>query len=67
MSSVYGLILKDRSIVHFCEWRVGQKLVIFCGRHNCMIADVKKITFLALVSVLHGKRDPHFLLYVLSK
>ena len=40
------LILSNRSIVHFCEWGEGgggvKKLVIFCGRHNCMIPNVKK-------------------------
>ena len=45
----------------------SKKLVIFCGRHNCMIPDVKKVIFLALVSVLHGKSHPHFLVYVRSK
>ena len=47
------------SIVHFSEWGFGckgdwgvKKLVIFCGRHNCMIPNVKKVMFLALVPVL---------------
>ena len=39
----------------------------FCGRHNCMISNVKKVTFLALVPVLQRKSHRHFLVYVLSK
>ena len=49
------LFLNNKSIVQFCEWGMGmgvKKLVIFCGRHNCMIPSVKKVMFLALVPVL---------------
>ena len=49
------LFLNNISIVHFCEWALGtwvKKLVIFCGHHNCMIRNVKKVMFLALVPVL---------------
>ena len=44
----------NRSIVHFCEWGVG--------RHNCMIPDVKKVTFFSF-----GARVTHYLVYVSSK
>ena len=50
------LFLNNGSIVHFFSWGVGagraQKLVIFCGCHNGMIPNVKKVMFLALVPVL---------------
>ena len=67
MSRVYGLILKNRPLFIFANGGWVKKLVIFCGHHNCMIPDVKKVTFLALVSVLRGKSHPHFLVYVRSK
>ena len=46
------LFLNNRSIVHFCEWRW-----VVCGHYNCMIPNIKtyldkKVTFLALMSVL---------------
>ena len=37
--------LNNISIVHFCEWSMGawvKKLVILCGRHNCMILKLRK-------------------------
>ena len=55
------LFSNNRSIVHFCKWGLAagwdnggrvKKLVIFCGRHNCMIPNVTKVMFLALVPVL---------------
>ena len=50
------LFLNNISIANFCEWGGGsmgvKKFVIFCGRHNCMIPNVKKVMFLALVPVL---------------
>ena len=51
------LFLNNRSIVHF--WRRGALggWGIVCGRHNCMIPNIKtyfdkKVTFLALALVL---------------
>ena len=44
-----------------------QKLLVFCGRHNRMISNVKKVMFLALVPVLPWNSHPHFLVYVHSK
>ena len=61
------LILNSRSIVNFCEWGWVKKLVIFCGRRNCMTPNVNKATFLALVPELQRKSHPHFLVYVRSK
>ena len=61
------LILNNRSIAYFCEWGWIKKLVIFCGHHNYMIPNVKKVMFLALVPVLQWNNDLHFLIYILSK
>ena len=36
-----------------------KKLVIFCGRHTCMIPNVKKVMFLSLVPVLQWNSHPH--------
>ena len=44
-----------------------QKLLTFCGRYNCMIPNIKKIMFLALVPVLQWDSHAHFLVYVRSK
>ena len=40
------------------DW-VSKKLFIFCGRHNCMIPNVKKVLFLALALVLKRNHHPH--------
>ena len=64
------LFLNNISIVLFCKLGVGagvKKLVIFCGRHNCMIPNVKKVMLLALVPVLQWNSHPHFLVSVLSE
>ena len=45
------LFLNNIFILHFCKWGWGWG-VIFCERHNCMIPNVKKVMFLALVPVL---------------
>ena len=50
------LFLNNRSIVHFCGWRVYGFFVV-CECLNFMIFNIKtyfaqKVTFLALVSVL---------------
>ena len=40
------LLLNNIPIVHFYEWWVDigfKNLVTFCGRHNCMIPNVKKV------------------------
>ena len=55
------LILTSRSIVHFCKCGVGQKIVLFCGRHTSMIPNVKKVTFFVFVPVLQRNSHPHFL------
>ena len=44
-----------------------KKLVIFCGRHNCMIPNVKKINVLSFGPSVTVKRPSHFLVYVRSK
>ena len=52
------LFLNSRSIVHFCGWGcVGVGGGVVCGRHNCMIFNIKvcfdkKVTLLTLVPVL---------------
>ena len=64
------LFLNNIPIVNFCELGVGagvKKLVIFCGCHNGMIPNVKKVMLLALVPVLQWNSHPHFLVYVLSE
>ena len=64
------LLLNNISIVHFCKLGMGavvKKLVIFCGRYHCMIPNVKKVLFLALVPMLQWNSHPHFLVYVLSE
>ena len=50
------LFLNSRSIVRFC--RKGGCWGMVCGHHNCMFPNIKtyfgkKVTFLALVAVLH--------------
>ena len=40
-------------MTHFCK-RGVKKLVILYGHHNCMILNVKRVMFLALVPVLQG-------------
>ena len=44
---------KQQIYCSFLRMGVAQKtyFVFFHGRHNCMIPNVKKVTFLALVSV----------------
>ena len=32
------LFLNSRSIAHFCQWGCGG-----CGRHNCMILNIKTL------------------------
>ena len=52
------LFLNNRYAVNLCEWEGWgwgvKKLVIFCGCHDCMITNVKKVMALvtSLVSVL---------------
>ena len=66
------LFLNNRCTAHFCWWRVGGWGVV-CGRHNCMIPNIKTyfdkkhnilITFLALVSVLQWNSHPHSILNI---
>ena len=50
VTCLHILLFLNRSIVHFCGWGY----VVVCGRHNCMILNIKtcfdkKVTFLALV------------------
>ena len=51
-----SIVLKQQIYCSFLRIGGGckgkKKLVIFCGHHNYMISDVKKVTFLALVPVL---------------
>ena len=44
-----------------------KKLVIFCRYHNCMIPNVKRVMFLALVLVLQWNSHPQFLVQLCSK
>ena len=66
-----SIVLKQQIYCSFLRIGGGckgkKKLVIFCGHHNYMISDVKKVTFLALVPVLQWYSHPHFLVYVRSK
>ena len=67
-----SMFLNKRFIIYFWEWELGagvgvKKLVIFCGRHNLMIPNVKKVMFLALVPVLQWNKHPYFSVYVRSK
>ena len=45
------------------------KLVIFCGCHNCMITNIKKVMILVipLAPVVQWNSYPHFLVYLFSK
>ena len=50
-----SIVFKQHIYCLFLQMGVSmavKKLVIFCGRHDCMIPNFKEVMFLALVPVL---------------